>query len=104
MYIDLIFLIILIVGVILYFRDFKSFVYAICSLDILYRLLHFIADNVNVPELTTLINKYIPSSVVNLLSNYVGIEGIFYIIVLWFMFIMYCIFLFYVIRILVRRK
>lgn len=104
MYVDLIVLIILIIAVIYFFRRFSSFVYLMCSMDILYRLLHFISNNVKVPELSALIDKYVPSSVVDLLSNYVGTEGILYTIVLWAMFILYCIFLFYVVRILVKRK
>ncbi len=104
MYIDLIVLVVLIIAVIYFFRSFSSFVYLMCSIDILYRLLHFISSNVKVPELSALINKYIPNSVVDSLSNYVGTEGLLYTIVLWAMFILYCIFLFYVVRILVRRK
>lgn len=104
MYIDLIVLVVLIIAVIYFFRSFSSFVYLMCSIDIIYRLLHFISSNVKVPELSALINKYIPNSVVDSLSNYVGTEGLLYTIVLWAMFILYCIFLFYVVRILVRRK
>ena len=104
MYIDLILLILLIVAVIFFFRRFSSFVYMMCALDIIYRLLHFLANNLHVPELTALINKYIPSSIVDLLSEYVGTEGLLYTVVLCGMFILYCIFVFYVIRILFRRK
>ena len=104
MYIDLIVLVILIIAVIFFFRSFSSFVYLIISLDILYRLLHFISDNVKVAELTALIDKYIPENIVDLISNYIGTNGIFYTILIWFMFVMYCIFLFYTIRILVKRN
>ena len=104
MYVDLIVLIILIIAVIYFFRSFSSFVYLMCAMDILYRLLHFISDNVKVPELSALIDKYIPDSLLGMFSNYVGTEGVFYIIIKWAIFILYCIFLFYIIRILVRRK
>ena len=104
MYIDLIVFVLLIIAVIYFFRRFSSFVYLVCSLDIIYRLLHFLANNIKVPELSNLINKYIPSSVLDLLSHYVGTEGILYLIIMWAIFILYCIFVFYVIRILVRRK
>lgn len=104
MYIDLIFLIVLIVLVIYFFRSFSSFIYLICSIDILYRLLHFLSDNLGLPELSVLINKYIPSSVIDSLSNYVGTSGILYTIVIWAIFIIYSIFLFYIVRILIRRK
>ena len=104
MYIDLIVLIILIIAVIYFFRRFSSFVYLMCAMDILYRLLHFIANNIKVPELSSLINKYVPTALANLLANYVGSEGLLYTIVIWAIFVLYCIFLFYIIRILVRRK
>lgn len=104
MYIDLIVLIILIIAVIYFFRRFSSFVYLMCAMDILYRLLHFISANVKVPELSALIDKYIPVSLLGMFGNYVGTEGIVFLIIKWAIFVLYCIFLFYIIRILVRRK
>ena len=104
MFIDLIIVVAIVVAVILYFKRFSSFVYMMCALDILYRLLHFLADNLPVPELTSLINKYVPTSLLGLFSNYVGTEGIFFIIVNWAIFLLYSILLFYIIRILVKRK
>lgn len=103
MYIDLIIFIILIAAVIFFFRRFSSFVYLICAIDIFYRLLHFLADNLGVAELTALIKKYIPGSVADMVGNYVG-NGLIYTIVLWIMFGLYCILLFYIVRILVKRK
>lgn len=104
MYIDLILFIILVVAVIFFFRRFSSFVYLVCAIDILYRLLHFLGDNLGVSELTSLINKYVPGSVVEMVSNYIGTSGILYIILIWAMFVLYAILLFYIIRILVKRK
>lgn len=103
MYIDLIIFIILIAAVIFFFRRFSSFVYLVCALDIFYRLLHFLADNLGVSELTALINKYVPETVPKMIGNYVG-TGLIYTIVLWLMFGLYCILLFYIVRILVKRK
>lgn len=104
MYIDLVIFVILVIAVIFFFRRFSSFVYFVCAMDILYRLLHFLGDNVPVPELSSLINKYIPGSVVDMVSKYIGTSGIFYVILIWIMFVLYCIFLFYIIRILFKRK
>ena len=104
MYIDLILFIVLVIAVVFFFRRFSSFVYLVCAIDILFRLLHFIADNVRVAELTSLINKYIPGSVPGMIGNYVGTTGIIYTVVIWLMFALYCILLFYIIRILVKRK
>lgn len=104
MYIDLIVFVILLIAVILFFRRFSSFIYFTVAMDILYRLLHFIANNVKVPELTALIKKYIPTDVVGLISRYTGTGNIFYTIIIWLMFLIYCIFLGYLIRILVKRN
>lgn len=104
MYIDLIILVIIIAIIVFIFRRFSSFVYAICGLDILFRLFHFIADNVHVKELSNLINKFIPGSVVSMIGRYTGTHGLIYLLVMWFMFIMYVFLLFYIIRILIKRK
>ena len=104
MYIDLIVLILLIIAVIFFFRSFPSFVYLICSLDILYKLLHFVANNLDVPELTSLINKYVPTSMIGLGSKYLGTSGVLYTILIWSVFVIYCIFLFYIIRILIKKR
>lgn len=104
MYIDLLFLIILIVAVLFYFRRFSSFVYLMCSIDVLYRLLHFLADNLPVKELTDLINKYVPTSLLGMFGNYVGTENIVFVIIKWAIFVLYSILLFYIVRIIVRRK
>lgn len=104
MYIDLIVFVILIILVIYFFRRFSSFVYLVCSIDLLFRLLHFLGDNLKVPELKTLIDKFIPSDVVGMISNYFGTGGVLYTILLWAMFILYCILLFYIVRILIKRK
>lgn len=104
MYIDLLFIIVIILAVIFFFKRFSSFVYLICSLDILYRLLHFLADNLKVPELSTLIEKYVPTSIVGVAGNYIGTKNAFYTLVVWAMFFLYCTLLFYIIRILVKRR
>ena len=104
MYIDLILFVILIVAVVFFFRRFSSFVYLVCGVDILFRLLHFLGDNLGVPEISSLVNKYVPGSVVDMVGKYVGTTGIIYTILLWIMFVLYCILLFYIIRILVKRK
>lgn len=103
MYIDLIIFIILVIAAIAFFRDFMYVVYLIVSLDMLYRLLHFIANNVDVEELTVLIYKYIPSSVPNMIGKYVGTSNVFFTIILWVVFVIYCIFLGHTIRNLIRK-
>ena len=89
MYIDLLFIIILVVAVLFYFRRFSSFIYLMCAIDILYRLLHFIADNIPVPELSNLINKYVPTSLLGMFGNYIGTENIVFVIIKWAIFVLY---------------
>jgi len=104
MYIDLIVFVILIILVIYFFRRFSSFVYLVCAVDILFRLLHFLGDNLKLEDVNALIDKYIPTDVVGMISNYFGTSGILYTIILWAMFILYCILLFFIFKILFRRK
>ena len=104
MYIDLVLLIVIILAVIFFFRRFSSFVYLVCSLDILYRLLHFIANNVPIEDLSAIIRKYVPTDMVSLIAKYIGTGNIFYTIVCWMMFAIYCVFLFYTVRILVKKN
>ena len=104
MYIDLIVFVILIILVIYFFRRFSSFVYLVCAVDILFRLLHFLGDNLKLEDVNALIDKYIPTDVVGMISNSFGTNGILYTIILWAMFVLYCILLFYIVRILFRRK
>lgn len=104
MYVDLILFILIVIFVIFFFRRFSSFVYLIVSLDILYRLLHFVGNNLKIPELTDLIDKYVPTDIVGLIGNYIGTKGIFYTIISWAMFVIYCIFLSYIVKGLVKKN
>ncbi|MBR2603611.1 MAG: hypothetical protein IKE10_01105 [Bacilli bacterium] len=104
MLVNLIVFIIVVLIIVFLFRRFSSFVYAVCSLDILYRLLHFLVSNIHVKELSNLVNKYIPESVVSMISKYTGTGGLLYTLVIWFMFLMYACLLFYIVRILIKRK
>lgn len=104
MYIDILFVIILLVAALFYFRRFSSFIYLMCSIDILYRLLHFISSNVPFEPLSNIINKYVPTSLLSMFGNYVGTENIVFTIIQWAIFALYVIFLFYIVRIIIRRK
>ncbi|MBR4830745.1 MAG: hypothetical protein IKZ96_03155 [Bacilli bacterium] len=104
MYIDLIVIVLIIIAVVFFFRRFSSFVYAVCGLDILFRLFHFLADNLHLKDVSNIIYKYIPASVASMVGRYTGTHGIIYLIVCWAMFVLYAILLFYIIRILIKRK
>lgn len=101
---DLAILIILIALVIFFFKRFSSFVYFIAIADMLLRILTFIKYQTasSVPELYALINKYIPENMPAIIGKYTN--GIIETIILWLYVIIFCIFLFYTIRIFFKKK
>lgn len=82
--------------VVMIFRKFSSFVYYICMVDILLRILDFIANNVPVKFLSDFINTYIPNSVNHIIDIYTS--GIFTTVLIWAVVIIYAIFDYYIIR------
>ena len=70
MYIDLIVLIVLILLVIMFFRQFSSFVYFIAITDIFLRILTYIGQNIPLQDVSAVIDKYIPKSILSILGSY----------------------------------
>lgn len=99
---DLVILLVLLAIVIFFFKRFSSFVYFIAIVDIFLRILTFVKNNCNVPELYALINKYIPESIPAIIDKYTN--GIVCTVILWIYVIIFCIFLFYTTRIFFKKK
>lgn len=99
---DLAIFLILMALVIFFFKRFSSFIYFVAIVDIFLRILTFIKNNVNVPELYALINKYIPENIPSIIGRYTN--GIIYTVLVWIYVIIFCIFLFYVTRTFFRKK
>ena len=89
--------IILVVGAIavLIFKRFSSVVYYIGIIDILLRILNFIANNTPFKFINDFINSYFPDSISNIIEMYSS--GIFTTVLLWSLCIIYIILLFYLI-------
>ena len=102
MYIDLVVLIVLILVVIMYFRRFSSFVYFIAIIDIFLRILTFIKNNIGLPDLAAVIDKYIPESILAIIGNYT--DGIIYTIISWAYIIIMAIFLGYITKFFIKKK
>lgn len=102
MYWDLIVLLLLVVAVVLFFKRFSSSVYLIAIIDIFLRLLTFVSNNLGVPELSSLIDKYFPTSMMGIINRYSN--GIINTVLMWCLFVIYCIFLFYITRTFWKRK
>ena len=95
-------LLILVIVIVIIFKDTKSLVYALGISDIFMKLVHFIRVQVDVPEFSDLINHYIPTGLVGIINKYA--EGIFNVILSWMYIIVMVMFLFYLVKYLIKHK
>lgn len=102
MELDVVILIILLVAGICYFRKLDSSVYFIASVDIFFRILNFIKDNLKIEEISNFIGKYIPESIPGIIHKYT--DGIVCDLLMWLYVIMFGIFLFYTVKILWKKR
>ena len=99
---DVALLIILIIAGVCFFRKLDSSVYYIASLDIFFRILTFIKNNLKIDEISKFVEKYIPDSIEGVIRKHT--EGTFTDILLWIYVIMFGIFLFYTVKILWKKR
>lgn len=99
---DVVLLIVLIVAGICYFRKLDSSVYFIASLDIFFRILTFIKNNLGVKEISEFIGKYFPESIPAIIYKYT--DGVVSDVLVWIYVIMFAVFLFYTIQILWKKR
>ncbi len=99
---DLIIILILILAVAFFFKDFKNVVYFLGILEIFFRLVHFIANTLKIRELTNMVNTYIPSSLVQIVGKYAN--GLLYDIFVWILIGMFCCLEFYLVKYFIKRK
>ena len=99
---DVVLLIVLIVAGVCFFRRLDASVYFIASLDIFFRILTFIANNVGLPDLSKFIKTYFPESIPGVIYKYT--DGVVSTILIWIYVIMYTIFLFYTVKILWKKR
>lgn len=99
---DVVLLIVLIVAGVCFFRRLDSSVYFIAALDIFFRILTFIKDNLGVVEISNFINKYFPESIPGVIYKYT--DGIISTVLIWIYVLMFVVFLFYTVRILWKKR
>lgn len=99
---DAVLLIILIVAGVCFFRRLDSSVYYIASLDIFFRILTFIKNNLGVGEISDFISKYFPESIPGVIYKYT--DGTLSTILMWIYVIMFAVFLFYTVKILWKKR
>lgn len=99
---DLIIILLLIAIVVIICRDFKCFIYSLGIIEIFFRIMNFIANNVGIPELSKVIHTYIPGSIIDILAKYSN--GLLYIVLVW-VFVIFMVMLdFYLVKYLIKRK
>lgn len=101
-YIDLVVLIVLLVFVIIYSKRFQTYMFGFGMIDILFRILNLINGFIPIKEIRTFINTYIPASIPSVINHYA--TGIFNTVLIWIYIIIMAIFLFYVVKIFLKRK
>ncbi len=102
MYIDLVVLIALIVVVVMFFKRFSSFVFLMAIIDMILRILTFIKENIGLPDVKALLDKYIPISIFGIIDKYT--TDTINILLKWAFVLIMCIFVYYVIKIFISKK
>lgn len=98
----LILLVVAIIIVGLFFRDFKSVVYFLGIIDIAFRLFHKLIALIQLKPVTEFVVKYIPSSLEAVINHYS--TGILNTILIWILFLLYVYFLVYLVKYWVKKK
>lgn len=104
MYIDLIILIVLIIVVIMFFKNFSSFVFFMAIVDIFLRILAFIKRNIGLPDVASLIGKYLPENIFDIIDKYSSTIPLLNTILKWAFVIIMIIFLSYIVKIFIHKK
>lgn len=101
-YIDLVVLIVMVVIVIIYSKRFQTYIFGFGMIDILFRILNIINGFIPVKEIRTFIDTYIPASVPGVINHYT--KDILNTVLIWIYVIIMAIFLYYIVRIFIKRK
>ncbi len=98
---DAIIFIVLLIVVIFFFKRLSNTVFFVAIFDIFLRILTFIRDN-TFKEIKVFIEKYFPENIPSIIGKYA--KGDLYTILVWIYVILMTVFLYYVIRIFIKRK
>lgn len=99
---DLIVFLLLLAIVIFLLRDIKWVTYLIGIVEIFLRLVHYIANNLGIPEVASFVNNNIPTSLFDILAKYSS--GLFYDVLCWILVLFFIWFLIYLVRYLFKAK
>ena len=104
MYIDLLVLIVALILVLMFFKRFSSFVFFMAIVDIFLRILAFIKHNIGLEDVATIIGKYLPESIFDIIDKYTSSMDLVNTILKWCFVGIMTIFLSYIIKIFLKKK
>ena len=99
---ELVIILILIGIVIFVYKDYHFIVYLLGTLEIFFRLIHYIGDHLSFIKINPFINKYIPTSLFDVVSKYTS--GIVEVIASWLLVVAFIFLLVYLIKYLFKIK
>ena len=99
---DLAIIVVLILIVLFFLRDIKWVVYAIGTIELFFRLLHWFGDHIGLPELNNVINLYVPTSLFDLVGKYTN--GIIYELLCWGLFALLFFWFIYLLKYFFHKK
>lgn len=102
MYIDLIVLVVFLLLIVIFFRNFSSFIYGFVIIDLILRSLTLLKELIPMADIKAVMNNYIPSSIPSVVNNY--LKGIPYTVFLWIYLVIYIIFISYIIRTFIKKR
>ncbi|MEG0826601.1 MAG: hypothetical protein RR404_03945 [Bacilli bacterium] len=99
---EVIIIVAILLAVIVFFKKFSNFVYAVAIIDIFLRILTFIKLNINVPEISNFIIKYFPTNIPAIINKYTN--EMFSNILIWIYIVIFIIFEYYIIKSFIKKK
>lgn len=91
----------LLVIVMFVFKRFDSFVYSLAAIDIFFRIVHFLKNNIASPELQKFVTNNFPASIPSLIDKHT--YGVFNEVLIWAYVINFIILEIYIIKALIEK-
>ncbi len=98
----LILLVVAIIVVGIFFKDFKSVVYFLGIIEIFFRIIHKVASLLGISDFSYFVDKYIPGSLEGIIDTYSS--GILNTVFVWILVLLFVYFEWYLIRYWVKKK
>jgi len=99
---DLVILIVLIVIVVCAYKDIKFVTYLLGILEIFFRIMHYLGDNLPIIRINPVVDVYFPTSLFSVINKYTS--GIINDLLSWILVICFIIFLSYLVKYFFKKK